>query len=117
MLNGQETVLRPTGLYVPPGEIVTISRPANQPLTNWKARIGISFIDLESTWTVYNRFPRIGNSFSFQDQEIQIANPFGGGLYIEIPDGSSLGEVSFVVTGAVETVSYTHLTLTTKRIV
>ncbi|PDH31803.1 MAG: hypothetical protein CNF02_13140 [OM182 bacterium MED-G28] len=106
MLNGQETVLRPTGLYVPPGEIITISSPENQPLTNWKARIGISFIDLESTWTVYNRFPRIGNSFSFQDQEIQIANPFGGGLYIEIPDGSSLGEVSFVVTGAVEMPTY-----------
>jgi hypothetical protein len=105
-LNGQETVLRPTGLYVPPGEIITISNPGNLSLINWKVRIGISFANLETTWTVYNRFPRIGNSFAFQGQEIQIANPFGGGLYIEIPDGSSLGEVNLLVQGAVEMPTY-----------
>ena len=108
MLNGQETVLRPTGLYVPAGEIITISNPGNLSLKDWKVRVGISFFDLEGGYAVYNRFPRIGNSFVIQGQgqETQIANPFGGGLYIEIPDGSSVGEVTLNVQGAVEMPTY-----------
>jgi hypothetical protein len=106
ILNGQDSVLRPTGLYVPPGELVTVSIPASLSGKNWKVRIGISFFDLESTWTAYNRFPRIGNRFSLDTQVVQIANPFGGGLYIEVPDGAALGRVSIEVHGAVEMPTY-----------
>jgi hypothetical protein len=105
-LNGQDSVLRPTGLYVPPGELVSVSIPGSLSGKNWRVRIGLSFFDLESTWTAYNRFPRIGNRFSLDTQVVQIANPFGGGLYIEVPDGAALGRVSIEVHGAVEMPTY-----------
>ena len=105
-LNNQETVLRPTGLYAPPGEIITISSASDLSQSKIKVRIGISFFDLEATWTVYNRFPRIGNQFSLTSQLTEIANPFGGGIYIEVPDGSELGDLSLTVEGAVEMPTY-----------
>jgi len=101
-LNNQETVLRPTGLYIPPGELVVISKPQNVSLTGWKIRIGITNFDLEPTHASYNRFPRISNTFNLNSTETQVANPFGGGLYVEIPDGSQFGEVTLNVQGAVE---------------
>ena len=100
------TIINDTLQEPPETFFITISNPGNLSVINWKVRIGISFANLETTWTVYNRFPRIGNSFAFQGQEIQIANPFGGGLYIEIPDGSSVGEVTLNVQGAVEMPTY-----------
>ena len=105
-LNGQDSVLRPTGLYVPPGELLTVSIPDSLVGENWKVRIGISFFDLEATWTRYNRFPRIGNRFALDSQVVQIANPFGGGLYIEVPDGAAVGQANIEVEGAVEMPTY-----------
>ena len=46
------------------------------------------------------------NRFSLDTQVVQIANPFGGGLYIEVPDGAALGQVSIEVHGAVEMPTY-----------
>jgi hypothetical protein len=110
--NGQETVFRPTGLYVAPGEIVTLDFEASAINQGLIARIGIHRFDLEAgNYTYFSRFPRISNTFAIDQQQIKIANPFGGGLYFEIPDGSSLGKVKVTVAGAVKMPMYSTLDL------
>ena len=110
--NGQETVFRPTGLYVAPGEMVTLDFEASAINQGLIARIGIHRFDLEAgNYTYFSRFPRISNTFSIDQQQIKIANPFGGGLYFEVPDGSSLGKVKVTVAGAVKMPMYSTLDL------
>ena len=110
--NGQETVFRPTGLYVAPGEMVTLDFEASAINQGLIARIGIHRFDLEAgNYTYFSRFPRISNTFAIDQQQIKIANPFGGGLYFEIPDGSSLGKVKVTVAGAVKMPMYSTLDL------
>ena len=110
-LNNDETVLRPTGLYVAPGDLVEITVDAgaiNQGIT---ARVGLQLADLEATWTRFARFPRISNSFAITASTTQVANPFGGGLYFEVPDGLDLGTISVAVKGAVAMPFYSTLDL------
>ena len=110
--NGQETVFRPTGLYVAPGEMVTLDFEASAINQGLIARIGIHRFDLEAgNYTYFSRFPRISNTFAIDQQQIKIANPFGGGLYFEVPDGSSLGKVKVTVAGAVKMPMYSTLDL------
>ena len=110
--NGQETVFRPTGLYVAPGEMVTLDFEASAINQGLIARIGIHRFDLEAgNFTQFSRFPRISNTFAIDQQQIKIANPFGGGLYFEVPDGSSLGKVKVTVAGAVKMPMYSTLDL------
>jgi len=110
--NGQETVFRPTGLYVAPGEMVTLDFEASAINQGLIARIGIHRFDLEAgNFTRFSRFPRISNTFAIDQQQIKIANPFGGGLYFEVPDGSSLGKVKVTVAGAVKMPMYSTLDL------
>jgi len=112
VLNNQETVFRPTGLYVAPGEIVTLDFEATAINKGLIARIGIHRFDLEAgNFTYFSRFPRISNTFAIDQQQIKIANPFGGGLYFEVPDGSSLGKVKVTVAGAVKMPMYSTLDL------
>ena len=110
--NGQETVFRPTGLYVAPGELVTLDFEASAINQGLIARIGIHRFDLEAgNFSYFSRFPRISNTFAIDQQQIKIANPFGGGLYFEVPDGSSLGKVKVTVAGAVKMPMYSTLDL------
>ena len=63
--NDQETVFRPSGLYVPPGEIVTLEFESGAVGKGLLARIGIHRFDLEAGgWLTFKRFPRISNSFA-----------------------------------------------------
>ena len=110
--NGQETVFRPSGLYVPPGEIVTLEFESGAVGKGLLARIGIHRFDLEAGgWLTFKRFPRISNSFAVNQSQIKISNPFGGGIYFEVPDGSSLGKVKVTVTGAVKMPMFSTLDL------
>jgi hypothetical protein len=110
--NDQETVFRPTGLYVAPGEIVTLDFEASAINQGLIARIGIHRFDLEAGgYLTFKRFPRISNTFAIDQQQIKIANPFGGGLYFEVPDGSSLGKVKVTVAGAVKMPMFSTLNL------
>lgn len=112
LLNGQETVIRPTGYYAAPGESITIKLDPSAVNAGLKVRIGIHRFDLSETWTVYNRFPRISNIFPLTAESTLIANPFGGGIYIEVPDGTDLGLIDVGINGAVKMPMYSTLPLT-----
>ena len=110
-LNGQEHVIRPTGLYVPPGEIVEVSTTSAVEGQGIKVIVGLQTADLESSWSSFARFPRISKTYELNRAKIEVLNPFGGGLYIEVPDGISLGTIAFSVKGAVKMPQYSTLKL------
>jgi len=110
-LNDQKTVLRPSGLYIAPSELVTLDFDEKAIGKGIIARVGLHRADLETTWTTFARFPRISNTFSINQKQVKVANPFGGGLYFEVPDGTSLGKVRVTVTGAVKMPMYSTLDL------
>ena len=111
MLNGQETILRPTGLYVPAGERIEITLDEKAVGQGIKAVVGLQRADLEATWTEFARFPRISKAFSLTQASLSIINPFGGGLYFEVPEGAELGLISVTITGAVNLPTYSTLGL------
>jgi len=111
-LNQQETVIRPTGHYAPPGELVTVTVPSDLVGTEIKVRIGFYRGDMEAGfWPVFNRFPRISSLYDIEQETITVANPFGGGIYFEVPDGSALGKITINLDGAVKMPMYSTLEL------
>lgn len=98
-----DTVMRPLGYYAPAGELVTISvNPAYTGL-GLKVVVGAHFRNLEEdVKTNINRYRDIATEYDLDSPTITVANPFGGGLYIRIPDGTSAGDVDVTVQGAVK---------------
>ncbi len=102
MLNDQGYVIRPTGYYAAAGELVTFQFPANAINSGLKARIGAHFVNLATTQTSFKRFPRMGVELDIDNTSISVVNPFGGAIYIILPDGTNLGALSFQIDGAVK---------------
>jgi hypothetical protein len=92
------------GLYAAPGEIITITRVGGegQAPKGLAARIGSHTDTLwhKDTW---DRVPDIAMRVPLAaDGPTRLASPFGGLIYIDVPDGRS-GEATFKIEGAVDT--------------
>ncbi|MEL7002539.1 MAG: M60 family peptidase N-terminal accessory domain-containing protein, partial [Bacteroidota bacterium] len=105
-LNDQEYVRRPTGFYAPPGELISLTVPdaiIGQGLTVY---VGAHRKNLQETWNELRRFPRVSTQFPLDSKTVDIINPFGGGIYIAIPDGNQFGALTFEIDGAVKAPYY-----------
>ncbi len=87
---------RPTGAYVAPGAIVTVTIPENLVGTGCQVRVGANSWDMSRKPQVL-RLDRVSLVFPLNTNQIQVASPLGGGIYIEVPRGLNEGivEVSF----------------------
>ena len=95
--------LRPLGYYAPAGEIVTIQPDDALVLSGASIVVGCHTADLSiNPGNKMNRFLRISNEFDVSSDEFKVMNPFGGGLYLRVPDGFNLGDVNLTITGAVK---------------
>ena len=100
-LNDDNRVVRPTGYFVPAGELVTLTIPEEIRNKDVNIRIGAHQFNPEVSWTRFNRFPRIGVELQNVDtSQVLITNPMGGALYITLPNGSDFGELAFGISGA-----------------
>lgn len=102
-LNGQAAVRRMTGYYAAPGEVIEVQLGPEAAGMGLQVMIGAHQDNLDRAWDSFNRFPRVGNKFHLKRLVTQAANPFGGGIYIEVPDGTDLGEVDIELRGVVKT--------------
>lgn len=96
-----EPTWRGTGLYAPPGEVVTVTVPAAWAGAGLSVQIGAHtdrLWDLES-WA---RHPEITRAWTLDAAETRIASGFGGPIYVRVPGGSTLGMGEVTVDGAVE---------------
>ena len=105
-LSNTEAVVRPTGYYAAPGELVTLTFPENIINKGIKVRVGAHQHNLAKYSTSFNRFPRISTLYDVTATSLTVANPFGGGIYVTFPDGANYGAVTCQISGAVKSPYY-----------
>lgn len=91
---------KPTGTYLAPGTIATVTVPPSLVGKGYSIRVGAHSWDLSHRPKV-RRLDRSTVLFPVDATTTQIASPLGGGIYIEVPFRSSAGIVDVTVTGAV----------------
>lgn len=101
--------VRPTGYYVPPGEIVTIRIDPAYAAAGMKAIVGVHTNDLSRKLPVIARFPRVSKTYDLDQASVDVANPFGGGIYIQVPPGSDMGWIPVTIDGAVKAPYFRYL--------
>ncbi|NBV79492.1 MAG: hypothetical protein EBR62_06460 [Verrucomicrobia bacterium] len=104
-----------TGTYAAPGERITFRIPAGDIGMGLVARIGCHNDDITSDFAIkredWHRFPVITNTIALNKRVVELANPFGGPIYIEMPgndkNGKSRDQVRIEIVGAVEAPNFT----------
>ena len=81
-----------TGAYLSPGTIATIVVPDELVNAGYQVRVGGHSWDLSNKNNV-NRLFRVSNLFDITDNVVEVANPMGGNIYIEVPVGADAGIV------------------------
>lgn len=102
-------VYRPTGYYAAHGEPVTITVDEALVNTGLHIRAGAHTSDF-SSWSQTNRFPHIFIDYRIDSTEIKVINPFGGGIYVLVPQTTDLGWVNINIDGAVRAPFYSYRT-------
>ncbi len=100
LIDQEDGVIRPTGYYAAPGELVTITVPASMVSQNIEVISG-SHID-EVLVSSLQRFKNIVKRVEITSTATEIANPFGGALYFRIPANLDLGWNTVTIDGAVK---------------
>ncbi len=98
-----ETALarRPTGYYAPAGSIVTVIVPKSIVGQGYNIRIGSHSWDNAKKPKML-RLDRISLVYPINSTETLVANPMGGGIYIEVPYLSDLGIVDVGIKNAIK---------------
>lgn len=91
---------RPTGYYLAPGSIGSVKVPATMVNKDFRILVGAHTFQRTGNNPV-RRFFRVTNTFPITDTITQIANPFGGGIYIVTPYEADLGIVEVQLTNVV----------------
>ncbi|MEM7297135.1 MAG: M60 family peptidase N-terminal accessory domain-containing protein [Bacteroidota bacterium] len=109
-LNEQEKgVLRPTGYYAAPGEMVTISVDNAHVNEGLEIVVGSQTWDLSRWYASLNRFPIISKTFKLNATEITVANPFGGSIYLQVPLDTEAGILDITINNAIKAPFYSSL--------
>jgi hypothetical protein len=91
---------RPTGCYLAPGSIASVNVPAALVNKGFAIRVGAHSWDLKDK-PVIKRLDRVSLVYPITSTTTRIANPLGGGIYIEVPYKSDLGIVTVGITNVV----------------
>jgi methionine-rich copper-binding protein CopC len=91
---------KPTGTYLAPGTIATVTVPPALVNAGYKVRVGAHAWDLSARRDV-KRLERASRLYAITSSTTKIASPYGGGIYLEVPFGASAGVVGVTVTGGV----------------
>ncbi|CAL2078794.1 M60 family peptidase N-terminal accessory domain-containing protein [Tenacibaculum sp. 190524A05c] len=103
---GGDTAIRPTGYYAAPGEIIEINVPSQAINSGLSIQVGSHAFDLTAKLGETNRFPRISKEFDVTQSQVKVANPFGGAIYILVPDGTNLGWLDITISNAIKSPFY-----------
>jgi hypothetical protein len=98
---GMEHALRPTGLYLAPGSVVTVTVPDSLVNKDYYIRVGSHDWDL-SERPLYKRLDRISRKFLIDSTTMKVFNPLGGAISILVPYGADDGIVQVSLKNGVE---------------
>ena len=82
---GREPARRPTGAYLTPGTIATVTVPANLVGKGFEVRVGAHVANLQNRPNNYKRLNRVSLTYPINSVTTEIVSPLGGGIYIEVP--------------------------------
>lgn len=110
-----EDARRPTGCYLAPGSIATITVPSSL------VGIGASVLVGAHTWDHtrkpnMKRMNRVTKKYEINSQTITIANPLGGGIYINVPFENNLGTLNITLKNVVRSTYYANTTTNTTSV-
>lgn len=96
-----------TGLYAAPGEVVNISLPNEIVNQNVNILVGAHS---DSLWgkSEISRHPKVTRNWLVDSTSMQVANSFGGVIYITFPPDSSFGTLDVTIENAVQMPHYIH---------
>jgi Peptidase M60, enhancin and enhancin-like/N-terminal domain of M60-like peptidases len=92
--------LRPTGYYLAAGDVAIVTVPQVMVNKGFTLQVGAHKQDKTGSGPV-KRFFRISNKFAITSTQVEIANPFGGGIYINVPYLADAGIVDVQIKNAV----------------
>ena len=109
-VNTSQTRWHSTGLYAVPGKLITVSAKGKKIIPGFKVRIGCHS---DHTWqwyqTAQRRWPVISLNKEIKSPVTQVANPFGGLIYIEVPNNAPENlKLTFTIQGAVESPRFVY---------
>lgn len=91
---------RPTGAYLAPGTIATVTVPASIVGKGYGVRVGAHSWDNTRKPRIL-RLDRSSLVYPVESTEVKVANPLGGGIYIEVPLRANAGVVEITIRNAV----------------
>ncbi|KOY87850.1 hypothetical protein AD998_18440 [bacterium 336/3] len=92
-----------TGLYAPAGAMITLITQNNIKTGKYKVRIGSHTDKLYEVKENWQRVPEVSLAFSLQKGTTQVFNPFGGMIYIEVPEKNQENiKLNISISGAIE---------------
>lgn len=91
---------RPTGNYLAPGSMVTVTVPPSLVNSGFNIRVGAHSWDLVNKPT-YKRLHRVSLVYPITSESTKIAHPLGGGIYIEVPYLADKGIQTIKITNSV----------------
>lgn len=103
--DGLKHALRPTGLYLAPGSVVSVTVPDSLVRRNYWVRVGSHDWDL-SDREYFRRLDRISKRYRIDSTTIQVFNPLGGAISILVPYGADDGIVEVSLRNGVEAPFY-----------
>ena len=100
------SAIRPTGYYVAPGDVATLEFSGSVVNSGVQIQVGAHAWNLANKITRTNRFPRISKTFDVTEESMKIANPFGGAIYIIVPDKLELGWIDITFKNVIKSPFY-----------
>lgn len=98
--HGDRPARKPTGTYLAPGSIATITVPSSIVGQGYQVRVGAHGWDL-SNKDIVKRLDRSSLLYDIDSTEIKVASPLGGGIYIEVPLLADAGAIDVQIKNAV----------------
>ncbi len=90
----------PTGAYLAPGSVVTVTVPESLVDKGYQIRVGAHSWDHSNKRGVKRLYPS-SLLYSVNSRETKVASPLGGGIYIEVPHPADAGVVEVSIKNAV----------------
>lgn len=101
---------RCTGWYVPPGTIAELKVPVDIVNKGYQIRVGAHTWDMTKKPAI-KRLDRISIVYPIDEDRILIANPLGGGVYLEVPANADQGICEIFARNIVEAPFYSATSL------
>ena len=91
---------RPTGYYLAAGDIAKVTVPASMVKKGFMVQVGAHVHDKALKSTIRRPY-RVTSRFPIVSEVTEIANPNGGGIYIDVPYLAGAGDVTIKIQNAV----------------